>query len=123
VAASSVTTSTTTATFNLKYKVLSIASSGGSGYAVNDTIAFPGMTATTLPAAHISSSSGGAATATTVDSAGSGITKAPTSVGTALPSEYVKSIWNTRVVTVNGNHYKWNLRDAQRHGAFISTYS
>lgn len=123
VAASSVTTSTTTATFNLKYKVLSIASSGGSGFAVNDTLAFPGMTATTLPSAHISSSSGGAATATTVDSAGSGITSAPSSVGTALPSEYVKRIWESRVVTVGGNHYKWNLRNSLRNSAFIPAFS
>lgn len=83
LAQSATSGSGTGATFNAKYKVLSVTSSGGSGYNVGDTLSFNGMTATTTPTAHISTATSHAATAVTVDTAGSGITVAATSVTTS----------------------------------------
>ena len=96
-AASSVTGNVTTATFNIQYHVATISSSGGSGYVVNDQIYFGGLVAlTTPPTAHISTATSGAATATTVDVAGAGITVAATTVGVTGPKEYVTDIYATK---------------------------
>jgi len=72
----------TGATFNAKYKLISVASSGGTGYNVGDTLVFTGLVATTAPTAHISVATSHAATTVVVDSAGSGITTAATAVAT-----------------------------------------
>jgi hypothetical protein len=112
VKASSITTSTTTATFTLGYDLLSVSSSGGSGYAVNDELSFPGMTATLLPTAHISTATTGAATATTVDTAGTDITVAASSIGVGAAIQYVARIWDTKLYTCEGNEYFWSLTGA-----------
>ena len=122
VAASGVTTSTTTATFTLGYDLLSVSSSGGSGYAVNDAIEFIGMTATTLPTAHISTATSGAATATTVDTAGTNITVAASSIGVGGAVEYIARIWDTKVFTVEGNQYFWSLNTSSEGSSIIYAY-
>jgi hypothetical protein len=121
--AGTITTSTAIATFNLAYQLLSVASSGGSGYNVNDNVVFNGMTAVTKPTAHISTATLGAASVVTVDTNGSGITVAATSVGVAGVSEYVARIWDTKLLTVTGHTYNWT-RDASVNGsAFILPFS
>jgi hypothetical protein len=66
------------ATFNLKWHLLSVSSSGGTGYNVGDTLIWSGQTATTAPTAHISVATSHAATTVVVDTPGSGITVAGT---------------------------------------------
>ena len=63
----------TGATFNVTYTLASIASSGGTGYNVGNTLNFDGMVATTLPTAHISVATSHAATTTVVDTGGTAI--------------------------------------------------
>lgn len=123
VAASGITTSTTTATFNLSYQLLSVASSGGSGYNVNDLLNFNGMVATSLPTAHISTATSGAATAVTVDTAGSGITTAATSINVGGATDYVMRIWDNRLRTVSGNTYFWTLKTSTNGSAILHTFS
>ena len=122
VAASAITTSTTTATFHLKYDLISVSSSGGSGYAVNDQLNFNGMVATLLPTAHISTATSGAATATTVDTAGTGITVAATSINVGGATEYAQKIWATKVLTVEGNYYNWTRDTSVAGSAVIHSY-
>jgi hypothetical protein len=121
-AASAIATSTTTATFTLGYSLISVASSGGSGYAVNDAVEFIGMVATTLPTAHISTATSGAATATTVDTAGTNITVAASSIGVGGAIEYVARIWDTKIFTVEGNQYFWSLNTSSEGSSIIYAY-
>jgi hypothetical protein len=121
--AGTITTSTTAATFNLTYTVVSITSSSGSGYAVNDELFFEGIVAATLPAAHISTATLGAATATTVATAGTGITAAATSISIAGSIEYANHIYATKLVTTTGNHYGWSLGTSVNGSAVIKTYN
>lgn len=121
-AASGVTTSTTTATFTLGYDLLTVSSSGGSGYAVSDELDFIGMTATTLPTAHISTATSGAATATTVDTHGTNITVAASSITVGGAIEYVARIWEKKVFTVEGNQYFWTLNSSSENSAIIYAY-
>ena len=122
VKASAITTSTTTATFTLGYDLLSVTSSGGSGYAVNDAVEFLGMVATTLPTAHISTATSGAATATTVDTHGTNITTAASSITVGGAIEYVARIWETKVLTVEGNQYYWTLNTSTDGSSIIYAY-
>lgn len=126
VAASGITSSTTTATFHLKYSLLSVSSSGGSGYAVNDLLNFNGMvvsgTGALLPTAHISTATSGAATATTVDTHGVGITTAATSINVGGATEYAMKIWETKVLTVEGNYYNWARDTPIGTSAIIRSY-
>lgn len=122
-AATSVTTSSKTATFNLKYNLLSVdVVSGGSGYNVDDPIVFTGMTATTLPTAHVSSVDTGAITAVTVDTAGSGITGVPTSFGSEEVTT-VQRIWSKRLRTVDGETVKWSLGESINGSVIVPTFS
>lgn len=123
VAATSITTSTTTATFNLKYTLVSVGTSGGTGYASGDTLIFGGVTATQLPAAHISSVTTGTPTAVTVDSAGVGITGAATSITAGGVTEYVARIWENRLFTAEGNTYHWALGTQVSNSAVIQPYA
>ena len=116
------TSNGTGATFNLTWYLLSVSSSGGTGYAVNDYLVFKGITAATLPIAYISTSSSGAATATTVAAGGSGITVAATSVGVTGPAEYLHQINETKLTTTEGNSYHWALGSPVENGAFIQIY-
>ncbi len=110
VAASSVTTSTTVATVALTYSVLSISSSGGSGYAVNDILFFNGLVTTGVPpAAHISTATLGAATAVTVDNGGTLITTGATSITVSTAPEHVLRINEFKLSTTEGNGYQWTL--------------
>jgi hypothetical protein len=122
VAASSVSTSTTTATFNLGYTLLSVASSGGSGYAVNDQLNFNGMVATTHPTAHISTATGGAATAVTVDTAGTNITVGASSISVGGATEHVAQIFDNRLSTLEGNVYPWSLNGSVSNTANVKGY-
>ncbi len=122
-AATSITTSGTTATFNLRYHVLSIASSGGTGYAVNDQLEFPGMVATVIPTAHISVATSGAATTTVLDTPGSGISIAGM-VAVSAATEHVVKIYDKELVTTEGNKYPWALgTPSVENSAFIPKYS
>ena len=128
VAATSITTSTTTATFNLTYSVVAIAitGSGGSGYAVNDELFFPGIVAATLPLAHIATVSGGhmiGISTITVDSAGTSITTAATSVVVSGAEQYVAHIYDSTCVTTAGSRYEWTLGESENGTAVIETYS
>ncbi len=123
VAASSITTSTTTATFDLSYTVVSVSSSGGTGYAVSDNLFFDGMVATSMPLAHISTATGGAATAVTVTAAGSGITTAASTISVAGVTEYALTINQNRLSTTAGNGYMWNTKSSFENSAVILTYS
>jgi hypothetical protein len=107
----------TGATFDIKWKLLSVTSSGGTGYDVGDTLVFNGVVATTKPLASITTATGGAATAVTVSNAGAGITTAATSVAVAAASDYVARIWDSKVRTVSGLTCKWGL------GGSIDTYT
>jgi hypothetical protein len=123
-AASGVTTSTTTATFHLKYHVLTVASSGGSGYVVSDTLLFGGMVAVTLPTAHIATSVATAASSVTVDSAGVGITTAASSVSVSGVTEYVMKINEKQVLTTAGNGFPWALgAPSVENSAYVPQYS
>jgi len=122
VPASAIAGSANSATFNLKYKVLSVASSGGTGYAVTDPLVFNGMVATTMPVATITTSTDTAATAVT-STTGAGITTAASSVSVAGPVEYIRRIWDTKVLTVEGHTYHWTLRQSVNGSAIIVPYS
>lgn len=113
----------TGATFNLKWKVSAVTSSGGTGYAVGDTLNFVGMTATTMPTAHIATSTNGAASTVTVDTAGAGITVAATSITVNAAAEHVEHIYMDKVVTIEGNTYHWTLGTSSNGSAVIATYS
>ena len=123
VKASAITSSTTTATFTLGYDLVSVASSGGSGYAVSDVLDFIGLVATTEPTAHISTATSGAATAVTVGTAGTNITTAASSVTVDGPLEYVARIWETKLLTVGGNQYFWTLNTSSDGSSIIYTYN
>lgn len=112
----------TGATFNLKWKLSAVTSSGGTGYEVGDTLNFVGMTATTLPTAKITTSTNGAATAVTVESAGSGITAAATSITVNAPAEHVAHIYMDQVMTIEGNTYHWTLGSSSNGSAVIAQY-
>jgi hypothetical protein len=107
----------TGATFSVKWKLLSVTSSGGTGYDVGDTLVFNGLVGTTKPLASITTATGGAATAVTVSNAGAGITTAATSIAPAAASDYVARIWDSKVRTVSGLTCKWGL------GGSIDTYT
>ena len=123
VAATSITTSTTTATVTLTYNLLSVASSGGSGYNVNDILSFNGMVAGTFPTAHISTATSGAATASTVDTAGAGISVAATSITVDGIAEHVRQIFDSHLVTTEGNSYGWKKGAPVNGSAFVKKYS
>lgn len=116
----------TGATFALTYKLLSVTSSGGTGYVVGDQLEFNGMTATVMPVADISTATSGAATAVTVTTAGSGIRVAATSVGVSGAAQNVIAIYSRRIVTIDsgGNLYEnfWTLGTPVNGSAYIPTY-
>lgn len=125
VAATSITANTTTATFDVTYTVVSVSSSGGTGYAVDDLLIFAGLVAApdSFPSAYISTATSGAATAVTVSSGGSGISTAASSVTVSDGGEYVRAIYYNRIVTTEGNEYFWSLGESVNGSALIPTYS
>jgi hypothetical protein len=119
-----ITTSTTTATFHVKYNLLSVTSSGGTGYAVPNPLLFTGLVASVTPIANISTATSGAATAVTVSAAGSGITSAASAVSVSGPSEYVLKINEKKMLTTAGNSYPWTLgTPSLENSAYIPRYS
>jgi hypothetical protein len=107
----------------LKFNVTSIASSGGTGYAVGDQLSFVGQVDSTATLAHISAATSGAATTTVVDAPGSGITSAASSIGVLGATEHVKAFYDTTVRTVEGNRYSWSLNSSVNGSAVIGKYS
>jgi hypothetical protein len=87
-------------TVSMRFQVASIAASGGSGYSAGQTLTFSGMTDTLAPQAHIATLSGSAPATVTVDTAGSGISVAASSIGVAGSVEHVKVLYDTQAVTV-----------------------
>lgn len=117
-------TAGTGATFGLTWHVLSVTSSGGTGYAVNDSLVFNGLAATTEPTAYISTSTSGAATAVTVSSGGTGITTAATSISTTSAPKYVHKIFDMTLITTDGTEYPWALgAPSVEKSAFIPKFS
>lgn len=116
----------TGATFNLKYKLLSVSSSGGTGYSVGDLLIFNNIVATTLPTADITTATSGAASAVTVNSAGTGISTAATSVGVTGAPLNVVSIYSRKLIAIdsgnNRSEYEWTLGSSVNHSAYIPTY-
>jgi hypothetical protein len=108
---------------NAGYKLVSIASSGGSGYSVGQALTFVGLTATQNPIAHISTSSSGAATAVTVDTAGTGITTAATLIGVLGTPEHVRGLYDAVLQTTEGHKYSWTLGTSVNNSAVIPKYS
>jgi hypothetical protein len=106
-----------------KYSVVSIATSGGTGYVVGQTLSFVGQSDITRPSAHISAVSSGAPSTIVVDYAGSGITKAPSSIGVYGATEHAKVLYDSIVQTVEGNRYYWNLGSSFDGSAVVSKYS
>lgn len=113
----------TGATFNLTYKLLSVTVSGGHGYSVGETLKFNGMTASVVPAAHISVVTAGAPATIVVDTAGSGISVAATSFGVTGAVEYVSHIYDNRIVTTAGHAYGWLTNSTFDGTASIGTFS
>ena len=107
----------------MTYNLLSVASSGGSGYNVNDILSFNGMVAGTFPTAHISTATSGAATASTVDTAGAGISVAATSITVDGIAEHVRQIFDSHLVTTEGNSYGWKKGAPVNGSAFVKKYS
>jgi hypothetical protein len=120
------------ATFNLKYKVGTITGSSGTGYVggaapggsapYGDTLIFNGVVGTTQPAAHVATVSSGAVSTVTVDTAGSGITTAATSIGVNGPTEYISHIYSNRITTAEGNVYNWTKSVTSDGSAFVAVY-
>jgi hypothetical protein len=109
------------ATFNLKFKLLSMTSTGGTGYAVNDTLDFNGMAATTLPTAYIATVAGGAPTGITV-TAGGGITTLASTISVNNPLQHVVSIWEKKLMTAEGNYYFWTRDTSAEGSAVVSVF-
>ena len=93
----------------------------GTGYAMNDSLVFNGMTAHPMPTAHIGSVSNGNPTSVVVSNGGI-ITGAAGSVDIAGPVEYVSKINASRLSTTHGNSYNWALRSPHGQSAFIQAY-
>lgn len=110
------------ATFNLNYKLLSVATSGGTGYKAGDPLVFNGITAATPPTAHVTGVSSGAPTGVTVDTAGSGISVAATSIS-AEEVTTVQRIWSKRLRTSDGLTLKWTLGASVNGSVLVPTFS
>lgn len=113
----------TGATLTLKYKIVSIASSGGTGYIVGEVLHFTGMVATTLPTAHIATSVSGAATTVTVDTPGVGITAAGSGVTAGSGAQHVRNLEDAVAWTTEGNKLHWTLGLAVNGSSYIATFS
>jgi hypothetical protein len=107
---------------NLKFKVTSVAVSGGTGYVTGDNLSFAGMNDATLPAFTVVASTG-VPSGTSLVSAGSGITTAATSISVVGLSEHVKVLYDSVVQTVEGNRYYWNLNTSVNGSAVLGKYS
>jgi hypothetical protein len=106
-----------------RFKLASVTASGGVGYVVGDNLSFAGQVDATVPTAHISTISTGAATGVVVDTAGSGITTAATGISTVGLTEHAKVLYDSLVQTIEGNRYYWNLNASINGSAVISKYA
>jgi hypothetical protein len=112
------------ATFTVKYKLLAITSTGGSGYSVGESLSFAGMTADTLPTAHVATITSGAATTVTVDTAGSGITVAGAGPGAGSgATQHASNLEEFVLWTTEGNKLSWTVGLSVNGSAYIATFS
>lgn len=109
---------TLTLKFTLPTGTSTIATSGGTGYVVNDVLVFAGMVDTGAPVAIVSAVSGSTPTTINVTTAGTGITVAATSITVSGIAEHVKTLYDNQLQTVEGHRYFWSL-GASINGAVI----
>lgn len=98
------------ATFNLKYKVLSAAVTGGTGYGSTIEVVFNGGGFTTQATGTNTPTAGVPASTITITNTGNGYTSIPSvsllSFGTI---EYANKVMNRTVETFQDHKYKWEL--------------
>jgi hypothetical protein len=112
------TTAAPSATFNLKYDVLSVAVGGtNTGYGANTELVFDGGGYTTQATATTVVTSGHVGTPTMVNH-GAGYTSIPTVTALSFgPTQYARKINNRTVETFAGNRYKWELTGTELTGS------